>query len=109
VLVPTGLVLALPHGTEAQIRPRSGLALHHGITVLNAPATIDWDYRGEIQVLLVNHGENTFTVERGFRIAQLVIVRVELIAWKLVYVVSETSRGARGFGSTGGTANGDSV
>jgi dUTP pyrophosphatase len=108
-LVPTGLIIALPQGTEAQIRPRSGLALRHGVTVLNAPATIDSDYRGEIQVLLINHGTSMFTVERGNRIAQLVIAHMEVIAWKLVYMVSETGRGAGGFGSTGGAANGDSV
>jgi dUTP pyrophosphatase len=108
-LIPTGIVVALPQGTEAQIRPRSGLALRHGVTVLNAPATIDSDYRGEIQVLLINHGTKTFTVERGNRIAQLVIARVEVIAWKLVYMVSETARGAGGFGSTGGATNGDCV
>lgn len=106
-LVPTGIVIALPHGTEAQIRPRSGLALRYGVTVLNAPATIDSDYRGEIQVLLINHGTDTFKVERGTRIAQLVIAPMEVIAWKLVYVMSETIRGAGGFGSTGGSANGD--
>ena len=108
-LVPTGIVLALPQGTEAQIRPRSGLALRHGVTVLNAPATIDADYRGEIQVILINHGAAPFTVTRGARIAQLVIARAEVIAWKLVDVVSETRRGAKGFGSTGGTRDGDPV
>jgi dUTP pyrophosphatase len=106
-LVPTGIIIALPQRTEAQIRPRSGLALRYGVTVLNAPATIDSDYRGEIQVLLINHGTDTFNVVRGARIAQLVIARVEPIAWRLVYSMSETIRGAGGFGSTDGTAHGD--
>jgi dUTP pyrophosphatase len=106
-LVPTGFALALPEGTEAQVRPRSGLALRHGVTVLNAPGTIDSDYRGEIQVLLVNLGEDPFRVSRGLRIAQLVVARVEVINWAEVEVLSETGRGAAGFGSTGGTLSED--
>lgn len=101
VLVPTGLSLALPDGYEAQVRPRSGLAAKHGVTVLNAPGTIDADYRGEISVLLINHGANAFTIRRGERIAQMVIaqvVRAELVA---ASALSSTERGAGGFGSTG--------
>jgi dUTP pyrophosphatase len=101
-LVPTGFVLALPEGTEGQVRPRSGLALRHGVTVLNAPGTIDSDFRGEVQVLLVNLGEEPFRVTRGQRIAQLVVARAEVIDWHEVVVLSETGRGAGGFGSTGG-------
>jgi dUTP pyrophosphatase len=100
-LVPTGLILQLPPGFEAQVRPRSGLALRHGLTVLNSPGTIDADYRGEIQVLLVNLGSETFRVGRGLRIAQLVVapvVRAEPVA---VGTVDGTARGAGGFGSTG--------
>ena len=101
LLVPTGLILELPQGHEGQIRPRSGLALKHGITVLNAPGTIDSDYRGEIMVLLVNLGAEPFTVERGMRIAQLVIapfVQAKLTERSLA---GETVRGSGGFGSTG--------
>ncbi|MCX7309439.1 MAG: dUTP diphosphatase [Afipia sp.] len=101
VLVPTGLILALPPGCEAQVRPRSGLALKHGITVLNAPGTIDADYRGEVGVLLINHGDAPFTINRGERIAQLVIApatRANLVA---VASLSTTGRGSGGFGSTG--------
>jgi dUTP pyrophosphatase len=100
-LVPTGLSIALPSGYEAQVRPRSGLAAKHGITVLNAPGTIDADYRGEIGVLLINHGDAPFAIGRGERIAQLVIaavVRVELVA---ATTLSATDRGSGGFGSTG--------
>ena len=99
-LVPTGLVLALPAGCEAQIRPRSGLALRHGVTVLNAPGTIDADYRGEVGVILVNHGSEPFAVMRGTRIAQLVLARVERLAWE-VGDVESTARGTGGYGSTG--------
>ena len=99
-LVPTGLSLALPPGYEAQVRPRSGLALHHGVTVLNAPGTVDADYRGEIGVLLVNHGTEPFTITRGTRIAQLVLARVERLAW-VEGDLDATARGAGGFGSTG--------
>ena len=99
-LVPTGLSLALPPGYEAQVRPRSGLALHHGVTVLNAPGTVDADYRGEIGLLLVNHGTEPFTITRGTRIAQLVLARVERLAW-VEGDLDATARGAGGFGSTG--------
>ena len=100
-LVPTGLTVALPPGYEAQVRPRSGLAAKHGVTVLNSPGTIDADYRGEICVLLINHGSETFVVRRGERIAQMVIApvsRVELVA---ADSLSTTDRGSGGFGSTG--------
>lgn len=100
-LIPTGLAIALPAGYEAQIRPRSGLALKHGITVLNTPGTIDADYRGEIKVLLINHGQEDFKVERGMRIAQMVIAKHEQISWSIVENLDDTSRGAGGFGSTG--------
>jgi dUTP pyrophosphatase len=100
-LVPTGLMIALPSGSEAQVRPRSGLAARHGVTVLNSPGTIDADYRGEISVILINHGEAPFTIRRGERIAQMVIapvVRVELV---VAAALSTTDRGSGGFGSTG--------
>lgn len=100
-VVPTGLAIALPSGTEAQIRPRSGLAARSGITVLNAPATIDADYRGEIGVLLINHGSEPFVVRRGERIAQLVIARVAQAQLQPVDVLPPTSRGSGGWGSTG--------
>ena len=101
ILVPTGLAISLPEGFEAQIRPRSGLALTHGVTVLNAPGTIDCDYRGEIGVILVNHGSAPFEISRGDRIAQLVVAPV--VAAELVEVESleVSARGSRGFGSTG--------
>lgn len=101
MLIPTGLSIALPKGYEAQIRPRSGLALKHGITVLNTPGTIDADYRGEIGVLLINHGHEDFTVERGMRIAQMVIERHAIVEWDVAEILEETDRGAGGFGSTG--------
>ncbi len=100
-LVPTGLAIALPAGFEAQIRPRSGLALKNGITVLNTPGTIDADYRGEIKVILINLGQEAVTIERGMRIAQMVIARHEQVEWKIVDSLDETTRGAGGFGSTG--------
>ncbi|MEM9878557.1 MAG: dUTP diphosphatase [Pseudomonadota bacterium] len=100
-LVPTGIALALPAGLEAQVRPRSGLALKHGVTVLNAPGTIDADYRGEVGVLLINHGEAAFIITRGLRIAQLVISEVKHIAWREEDVLAETQRSDSGFGSTG--------
>jgi dUTP pyrophosphatase len=100
-LVPTGIVIALPEGTEAQIRPRSGLAARHGVTVLNAPGTIDADYRGEVQVLLVNLGAEPVTVTRGMRIAQLIIAQVTRAFLSEVSSIDETTRGAGGFGSTG--------
>ncbi len=99
-LVPTGLALALPEGYEAQVRPRSGLALRHGVTVLNSPGTIDADYRGEIAVILVNHGTEPFPIARGTRIAQLVLARVERLSW-VEGPLDDTARGAGGFGSTG--------
>lgn len=99
-MIPTGLRIALPPGTEGQIRPRSGLAMRHGITVLNTPGTIDADYRGEIQVLLVNLGREPFTVERGMRIAQLVIAATLQVTICEVAVLDDTARGGGGFGST---------
>lgn len=100
-LIPTGLAIALPEGFEAQIRPRSGLALKHGVTVLNSPGTIDADYRGEVKVLLINHGKEPFTIERGMRIAQMVVERYETVSWSVVDSLDESERGAGGFGSTG--------
>ena len=100
-LVPTGLFMALPEGYEAQVRPRSGLALKHGITVLNTPGTIDADYRGEIRVVLVNLSNNPFTVEPGERIAQMVIAKHEQAEFVLVNELDETERGAGGYGHTG--------
>ncbi len=100
-LVPTGLRLQIPVGYEAQVRPRSGLALKYGITVLNSPGTIDHDYRGELQVLLVNLGRETFVVERGMRIAQMVIAPVTRVVLREVEHLDETPRAAGGFGSTG--------
>jgi dUTP pyrophosphatase len=100
-LVPTGLVIALPEGTEAQVRPRSGLAARHGISVLNAPGTIDADYRGEVMVLLVNLGTEPVTVTRGMRIAQMVIAQVTRAFLSEVSSMDETTRAAGGFGSTG--------
>lgn len=101
VAVPTGLSIALPPGYEAQVRPRSGLALKHGLTVLNSPGTIDADYRGEIQVILANLGEEPFSVTRGMRIAQIVVAPVARIEWTPSETLPETGRGAGGFGSTG--------
>ncbi len=101
VLVPTGLYLEIPEACEVQVRPRSGLAAKHGITVLNAPGTIDADYRGELRVLLVNLGESDFVIERGERIAQIVLARHEKIEWETVAELSSTDRGEGGFGSTG--------
>ena len=100
-LVPTGLFIALPKGYEAQVRPRSGLALRHGVTVLNTPGTIDADYRGEICVILVNLSSEPFRIVPGERIAQMVIARHEQVEWEPVEVLDETTRGAGGFGSTG--------
>jgi dUTP pyrophosphatase len=101
ILVPTGLFVAIPQGFEIQIRPRSGMAFKHGITVLNSPGTIDADYRGEIKVLLVNLSAETFVIQPGERIAQMVLARHEQILWETVTVLSETHRGEGGFGSTG--------
>jgi dUTP pyrophosphatase len=100
-LVPTGLAIALPDGFEAQVRPRSGLAAKHGVTVLNSPGTIDADYRGEIQVILINHGAEPFTVRRGERIAQMVIAAVVQATLVPTASLNETDRGSGGFGSTG--------
>jgi dUTP pyrophosphatase len=100
-LVPTGIAIELPHGTEAQIRPRSGLALKHQITVLNTPGTIDEGYRGEIGVILINHGKQTFQVTKGMKIAQMVIAPVIRVEIEEVEQLSDTSRGSGGFGSTG--------
>jgi len=99
--VPTGLVLEVPPGCEAQVRPRSGLALDHGVTIANAPGTIDSDYRGEVAVLLVNLGSEPYTVRRGDRVAQLVVARVESVDWEESDELSASERGAGGFGSTG--------
>ncbi len=106
-LIPTGVAIALPAGYEAQVRPRSGLALKHGLTVLNAPGTIDADYRGEVGVILANLGEAAYTVRRGARIAQLVVAPVARIAWREVADLAGTARGAGGFGSTGDAASDD--
>ena len=100
-LVPTGLYIALPPGFEAQVRPRSGLAAKHGITVLNTPGTIDADYRGEIKVILVNLSQTPFEIVPGERIAQMVVARHERVEWTEVDALDDTSRGAGGFGSTG--------
>ena len=100
--IPTGLCIALPHGFEAQVRPRSGLALKSGVTVLNSPGTIDSDYRGEIRVILINHGPESVTLRRGDRIAQLVIAPISRAAWEEAESLEITTRGAGGFGSTGG-------
>ena len=102
-LVPSGLAMQLPEGFEGQIRPRSGLALRHGVTVLNAPGTVDSDYRGEVSVVLINHGSEDFTVTRGDRIAQLVIAPVSHARLSEVDTLNETARGAGGYGSTGVT------
>lgn len=100
-LVPTGLAIELPPGTEAQVRPRSGLAARHGVTVLNAPGTIDADYRGEISVILINHGQTPFEIKRGDRIAQMVLAPVTRVAFVEAKALSVTARGSGGFGSTG--------
>ena len=100
-LIPTGLSIALPAGFECQIRPRSGLAAKNGVTVLNSPGTVDADYRGEIKAILINLGQVPFTIERGMRIAQMVIARYTQASWSVVADLDETSRGAGGFGSTG--------
>jgi dUTP pyrophosphatase len=99
--VPTGLAFALPPGFEGQVRPRSGLAAKHGVTCLNSPGTVDADYRGEVKVILINHGEEDFVIRRGERIAQLIIAPVVQAVWSEVESLDETARGAGGFGSTG--------
>ena len=101
-LVPTGLSLAIPHGYEGQVRPRSGLALKHGITCLNSPGTIDSDYRGEVGVILANLGQETFSIQRGDRIAQLVIAEVTQAVLQVAEALPDSARGAGGFGHTGG-------
>jgi dUTP pyrophosphatase len=100
-LIPTGFAIALPVGHEGQLRPRSGLALKHGLTVLNTPATVDADYRGEVKVLLINHSDSAFTVSRGMRIAQLVVAPVTAVDLVEVAELDETARGVGGWGSTG--------
>jgi dUTP pyrophosphatase len=101
ILIPTGLFIELPEGHEAQIRPRSGLALKHGITVLNSPGTIDADYRGEIKVLLINHGQEAFEIQNGERIAQMIVAKYERVIWEISTELNTTERGAGGYGSTG--------
>jgi dUTP pyrophosphatase len=100
-MVPAGIRIALPPGTEAQVRPRSGLAIKHGISMVNSPGTIDADYRGEVKVLLINHGQEEFTINRGDRIAQMVIAPVLQAQWKVVEDLEATARGEGGFGHTG--------
>jgi dUTP pyrophosphatase len=100
-LIPTGLFIELPEGYEAQVRPRSGLALKHGITVLNSPGTIDADYRGEIKVLLINHGSETFEINDGERIAQLVVAQHAIVSWQETSTLTNTERGEGGYGSSG--------
>ena len=100
-IIPTGFSVALPPGYEAQVRPRSGLAAKNGVTVANAPGTIDADYRGEVGVILVNLGQESFTITRGARIAQMIVAPVTMIAWQETGALSDTARGAGGFGSTG--------
>ncbi len=102
--VATGLSMAIPNGYEIQVRPRSGLALKHGITVPNTPGTIDSDYRGELKVILINHGNDSFAIQRGDRVAQLVLAPVIQASWEEVDELDDTSRGTGGFGSTGGSA-----
>ena len=104
-LIPTGLAIALPPSYEAQIRPRSGLALRNGISLVNSPGTIDADYRGEVGVIVINHGDEPFTVTRGMRIAQMVVAPVTQAVWDEVSELPETERGAGGFGSTGTTSD----
>lgn len=103
--VATGLAVAIPHGFEIQVRPRSGLALKHGVTVPNTPGTIDSDYRGELKVIMINHGDATFEIRRGDRIAQLVLAPVVQATWLKVDELDETMRGEGGFGSTGGVVS----
>ena len=100
-LIPTGLFLEIPPGYEMQIRPRSGLALKHGVTVLNSPGTIDADYRGEIKVLLINHGREPFVISKGDRIAQMILAKYEVISWEATSQLNTTDRGDGGYGSSG--------
>ncbi|MEX2644240.1 MAG: dUTP diphosphatase [Acetobacterales bacterium] len=104
-LVPTGIAIALPENYEAQVRPRSGLALREGVTLINTPGTIDADYRGEVGVILINHGDKPFSVTRGMRIAQMVIAPVSRAEWEEMDELPETARGSGGFGSTGTAGN----
>lgn len=101
LIIPTGLFLEIPDGYEIQIRPRSGLALKHGITVLNSPGTIDADYRGEVKVLLINLGNEPFEIKSGERIAQMILAKHEILQWQVVTELSNTQRGSGGYGSTG--------
>jgi len=101
VIVPTGLFLQIPPNFEIQVRPRSGLAINHGVTVLNTPGTIDSDYRGEIKVIIINHSREVFKIKNGDRIAQLIFSKVEKATWKILNKLDETNRGEGGFGSTG--------
>ena len=103
LLIPSGFAMALADGFEAQVRPRSGIAWKNGVTVLNSPGTIDADYRGEVKVILINHGDEDFVISRGMRIAQMVIAPVTQISWNICNTLDETSRGEGGFGSTGTT------
>ena len=100
-LIPTGLFIALPEGYEAQIRPRSGLAIKHGITVLNSPGTIDADYRGEVGIILINHSDKAFVIEDGERVGQMVVAQYSRVEWNETETLNETERGAGGFGHTG--------
>ncbi|MBO7292161.1 MAG: dUTP diphosphatase [Bacteroidaceae bacterium] len=100
-LIPTGLFIALPEGYEAQIRPRSGLAIKHGITVLNSPGTIDADYRGEVGIILINHSDKAFVIEDGERVGQMVVAQYSRVEWNETDTLDETERGAGGFGHTG--------
>ncbi len=109
LLVPTGYIFEIPSGFEAQVRPRSGLAAQHGVSVLNAPGTVDSDYRGEVKVLLINHGEESFSIKRGDRIAQLVVQQVPVMRFEEGTELSETKRGEGGFGSTGTGAEQDAA
>ena len=108
LLIPTGFAFSIPHAYEGQVRPRSGLALKHGVTVLNSPGTIDSDYRGEVLVLLINHGSETFFFERGDRIAQMVFTKVEQVKFEEVEALEKSVRGIRGYGSTGLSKNSES-
>jgi dUTP pyrophosphatase len=99
-LIPTGVSVAIPEGYEAEVRPRSGLALHHGVTLVNAPGTIDADYRGEVGIILINHGQKPFIIRRGDRIAQMVMHRVCRVCWKACVALNPTTRGDGGFGHT---------
>lgn len=104
-MIPTGISIALPAGYEAQIRPRSGLAARHGVTLLNAPGTIDADYRGEVKVILINHGAQPLKIERGDRVAQMIVAPVTQVEWRVEDQLSQTERGTGGFGSTGIASN----